>query len=347
MAELLEGADAMRFYLTGAGSDGGAQTDPNLSIGAFRSSTELVALGITVTNPIANISVDFASGFNGPGDGTLEATGADTLRWMAPGGTAGPNVTILNGQSKVLESGGARSKYVRVSRTTATALAGTATITLADILNNAVGWDDVSSAEAAAGDAEYRMVAMKNVSSGPLTSIVARAEVLGTQRMTAGGQLPASGAGTITISSGTFDDWPAAGHALIKTNAPALREIVYYPTRSSTALTVPAAGRARLGTSAAAGAATDTVDAIPGMAIGLDAPSTQPSGTFEAPANESTAPAGVAFSTPIKSDYSDALSVGTLTAGQIHALCLKRDVAAGAVAILSMLFHSKIRWDGA
>lgn len=44
----------IKFYLTGAGSDGGAQADPNLSLGGYRSSTEIVSAQIN--NLFDNIS---------------------------------------------------------------------------------------------------------------------------------------------------------------------------------------------------------------------------------------------------------------------------------------------------
>ena len=81
-----------------------------------------------------------------------------------------------------------------------------------------------------------------------------------------------SGSGTITTATASgFADWPSQGWARIKTSGGTLREIVYYTSRTATSLTVPSAGRARLGSSAAAGSATDTVDAVPGLRIGLEA----------------------------------------------------------------------------
>jgi hypothetical protein len=95
----------------------------------------------------------YVAGANGSGAGSLAATGTDTLAWTPPGGTQGASVTILNGETKTLEGGGAAgpNKYLRVTRTSAAALTGTATVTLADVFGNEFGLDNVSSAEAAAG----------------------------------------------------------------------------------------------------------------------------------------------------------------------------------------------------
>jgi len=46
----------IKFYLTGASSDGGAQADPNLSFGNYRSSSEIV-------DAVSNNLLDDASGF--------------------------------------------------------------------------------------------------------------------------------------------------------------------------------------------------------------------------------------------------------------------------------------------
>lgn len=44
----------IKFYLTGAGSDGGAQTDPNAALGDYRSSTEIV--DATLENLLDHVS---------------------------------------------------------------------------------------------------------------------------------------------------------------------------------------------------------------------------------------------------------------------------------------------------
>src|SRR5688572_24900429 len=122
MPDAMTRADALRLYLSGAASDGGAQADPNAALGNYRSSTEVEVLAATITSPIANVTVDYVAGANGTGSGSLAATGADTLAWTPPGGTQGTAVTILNGETKILEGGSsAANKFIRVTRTSATA----------------------------------------------------------------------------------------------------------------------------------------------------------------------------------------------------------------------------------
>lgn len=328
-------ADALRLHLTGADSDGGAQTDPNQSLGKYRSSTEVVQLGMTITNPISNITILHASGANGVGSGTLAATGGTFLTWEPPGDDQGVVVNIANGETKIIEGLGAPELYLRVTRTSADALVGAATVTLAQVNNNVLGFDDVSSAEAAAGDKEYRCFAIKNHSAGDITGIKFWLNTIGTQRVSATTQLGAAGAGTIAIAAGTFDDWPDSGYCRIQLANGTLREIVYYSSRTSTVLTVPATGRELLGTTAAAGAADDTVDAVPGIRIAKDAPDAQPDGVFEdETGNEGVDPGVGGWVSAIIEG--EALAIGTLTTGQIYGIWIERDVPAAQVAIPSV-----------
>lgn len=272
------GADSLRVYLTGASSDGAAQTDPDLSLGNFRSSTELDFLGKVISNPISNITVDFISGANDPGVGIITSKGVDTLTWTPPGGTEGASVTILNGETKILVGGTDSAKYVRVTRTSAASLAGAASLTLTDIFNNV--YDNISSAEASAGIIDYRAIMFKNDSASGITLLKAYIATFGTQQVSDVADLPGAGAGTIETAA-DFDDWDETGFCRIETSGDVEQEIVYYSSRTSTVLTIPAAGRGLLGTSATAGAATDKIYNVPGIRIGADAPDSQPTGKLE------------------------------------------------------------------
>ncbi len=340
-------ADSLRFYLTGAASHFGAQTNPNSALGNHQSSTEQ-GMSFNRTSPLANITLDLVGQQNSTGNGTLTATGADEVKWTPPGGTQGAGVTILNGETKIVEGGGGVSninKFVRITRTAATALTGTETVAVSNPVNNVTGFDDVTFAEAAAGDTEYRCMAIENVSTVTITNVKARLHLLGTRQTTGVTQLPASGAGSIKTAA-NFNDWPATGYALVKTNAPAVRECVYYSSRTADTLTVPATGRALQGTSAAAGAATDTVDAIPGIAIAKEAPNAQPTGNFQTVANENTAPTAVTFSLPVESDGSDAISIGSLATTEIYGIWMRRVVSAGHQATQNAVQGVLTTWDG-
>lgn len=336
MADEKTHADAVRFYLSGAASHEAAQADPDASIGNYRGTTEWTPLASTVTSPISNVTIGHVAGANGEGAGTLTASGADELKWTPPGGTLGAGVTIANGETKVLEGGTDTDKHVRVTRTSAAALSGTATVTLADSFNNTVGMDNVSSAEAAAGDDEQRGLFLKNESTVAVTLFKAWVKTIGTQRVSAGSQLGASGAGTLAVTSGTFADWDGGadtgGFCRIEEADGTLREIVYYSSRTSTELTVPAAGRELLGTSAAAGAADDKVYCVPGIRLSVETPSHATTGTIENCATESVIPTagGIAWSSAI-SAATAGCTLATLAAGNHHGLRIRRAVPAGMV----------------
>ncbi|MGB0714277.1 MAG: hypothetical protein ACPGXK_00250 [Phycisphaerae bacterium] len=325
-------ADAVRFFLTGASSHDGAQTNPDQSLGNHKSSTPAESVEYAVSSPISGIAINDVARANGLGDGSLQAVGDDTVRWTPPGGTAGENVDIANGETKLIEAGnGEPDKFIRITRNSASALIGTATISIAEKANSVVAGDDVSSAEQASGDTEYRCFCLANVSGANVENVAVLLEKQGTQRNTDSGQLGASGSGTITIT-GSFADWPQSGFAAIKTSGGSLREVVYYSSRTATQLTIPTAGRGLQGTSAAAGAATDTIDAIPAIAIGIEAPASQPSGAFtdNTGSGEGTAPGGVSFSVPLET--AEALSIGTLQPGYTYGIWIKRLVVAGMTA---------------
>ena len=335
MADENTHADSLRVHLSGASSHDGAQTDPVASIGNYRSSTEAEMLAISTASLPANLTVDFAAGANGVGSGSLACPTADTIAWTPPGGSQGPAVTILNGETKVVEGGGGDlGKYLRVSRTSAAALAGTATVTLADVVNNAVGLDNVSSTEAGAGDDEQRGLFLVNGSAAAITDLKLWITTIGTARASGGSQLGASGAGTIAVAAGDFDDWDgdegAGGFCRIETAAGALREIVYYSSRTATELTVPAAGREMLGTSAAAGASDDVIYCVPGIRLALESPSDPTNGYIDDSADEGTIPGGLTWYADIAAG--DNLLLASLDAGDQHGLRIRREVPVGMIA---------------
>ena len=136
--------------------------------------------------------------------------------------------------------------------------------------------------------------------------------------------MPSTGAGTLA-TTGSFASWPSPGYARIVDNAGALREIVYYTERTSTSLTVPAGGRGLLGTSSSAGAADDTVYAVPGIRIAGEAPT---GNQFSIASNENDVPTGLAWTTGIS--RTDGVMIGDMAAGELYGLWLRLQVPAGA-----------------
>lgn len=335
-------ADSLRLYFTGAGSDGGSQTDPDASLGDYRSSTLCTFLDADITNPISNVTVNHVGGANGEGTGYIEALTVNTLAWTPPGGTQGDAVTIANGETKILEGSGAPEKFVRVSRTSATDLSGTATLDLTYTYNDITGFDDVSAAEASAGDVEYRGLMIKNDAANTIKNVTAYIKTLGTNQVSGSAQLGASGTGTITVSVGNFNDWPDSGFCRIENSGGTLREIVYYSSRTSTSLTVPSGGRGLLGTSAGAGASTDIIKAVPGIRIAKEAPS---SDAIQTIANESTAPTGVTWSTGVS--VAGGVAIGDMATLALYGLWVERTVIAGATSQAEVLQNIAFAFDAA
>ena len=396
MADEKTGPDSLRIYHTGASSHAAAQADANASVGNYRASTLATILDIVETNPIANVTVAFASGNNGEGNGSLTATDADTLAYTAPGGTQGAGVAIANGETKIVQDGTTASKYVRVTRTSADNLSGTVTLTYTIPVNNVMGFDDVSSAEATAGDLEQRCLAFVNDhASDAVTAMKFWIISTGTERTADAAQLAASGADTIQ-TTGSLADWDEQGHCRIDLAAAPddwvtetayilgdrvspttpngywyecttagttavgqptwptavgdtvadgtvtwtcrdALEIVYYSSRTDTVLTVPANGRARLGTVAHAGAATDKIRCVPGIRIAKEDPSAQPSGYYENIA-EGGSPASInKWRYAIASTETDVVALATLAAGNQEGLRIQRDIITGHIGLAGVL----------
>ena len=324
MANARTGIDALGIYLTNSQAQGAAQPNADLSLGGYRASTELMRMGYRVSKPVGPLRVDFLSGAQGTGQGKLGANGS-TVYWQPPGGANGNAITIANGETKLV-IGDDTDEAIRITRDSATDLGGEMLLSLKIPFNTAHGLDNISSAERAAGHTSYRALMLRAHGAADVTSIAIWIGTLGTQCVTGAGQLGASGAGTIE-TAGTFADWPDAGWAHVKTSAGATREIVYYTSRTATVLTVPAGGRELLGTTAAAGAADDTVDVVPGIRLALETPS---SDAIQTIANDTTAPIGLTFDEGVTA--ATCLTHATLAQNEELGLWILREIPAVAVA---------------
>lgn len=328
--------DSVREYLTGAASDGGAQTNQALSLGNFRSSTEALSYGIGVTSPISNITIAYASGGNTAGAGSLQCVDANTLQWQdAAGGGYGIAQSIANGQTIILETLTSPGAFIRVTRTSATALApGTATVTLTELTDNVYAGNDVTSAQASSGITSYRATMLRNEASGSITAFLRWIGQLGTAQVSNSAQLAGSGTGTIG-TSGTFSDWPLVGFAQVRSNTGTLKELVYYTSRTNTVLTISSSShRGLLGTSATAGASNDVIYSVPGIAIGLDAAGIQATGSsIQTIASEITAPTGITWSLAVTAADAAVLNIGTLLTTQEIGFWVKRFFPVSSVSL--------------
>jgi len=326
MATAYTRADGVGLYLTGVDLSSTAGTVAG-ALGGARTPIEVAQVEAIITGVMPTIVVEEIGGYPGVGTGQIRAASVDTLAYTPAGGAEGTAVTLTDGVSALLE-GATGSDYVRVCRDGDDDLGDAFDLDLRKVYGGLVGGRDITTAESTAGVNVYSAGIIHNHGEA-VQSATIYLGTLGTQRVTATAQLPGAGAGTITTATANgFADWPAAGWARITTNAPALREIVYYTSRTSTSLTVPAAGRGRLGTAAAAGAATDTVDAVPGIRIAVEAPGAD--GDIQTIANDSTSPTGRTWSTAITS--AAGLTTGNLAPLGNYGLWIHREIPAGAKA---------------
>lgn len=168
MADLGTGADALRVMYSGASVADGRQSDPDACLGGYPSSMRLRCLDADRDGGIPGVRVDFVSGWSGAGWGSLRALGADELAWTPPGGAEGAGVTIAQGESKILGDADG-DKFLGLTRVGGMALGGSEEMTLEQRFNNL--WDNVTAAEQAAGDIEYRAVMLQNGGATAITGL--------------------------------------------------------------------------------------------------------------------------------------------------------------------------------
>lgn len=327
---MLTRADALREYLTGASTAGGAQTDPSLSLGNHRSSTPVVSLGIAIANAVTGAAVDFAGGENGEGVGTLTALDTATLVWTPPGEvSSGVAVPFSGTVTKLLEGLGKPGKFIRVTGTPPFSV-GSAQVTLSHLYESFHGGDNLAAADAAAGITQYRASMLRNDAAFDVLAVKRFVSPLGTPVTSNTGWLSGSGAGSVT-TSGSLADWPERGYAQVRSSGGTLKEVVYYSGRTATVLTVPASGRGLLGTSATAGANTDAITPVPGVAIAVD-PEGVVAGTeaIQTAASQTTAPTGVTWNLGITA--ATGLQIGDMAPGEQVGVWVRRHTPAGMVA---------------
>lgn len=176
MSSARTGIDSLGFYLSDPAGLGGARSD-----------FEHLVLEPIITPGIPSIIVEQVSSACGEGDCQIVASGADALRFAAPGEELGAAVTISDNTSMVLESETA-GKTVRVYRDAlynAADLTGDLRFSLVKGLNNAIGLAD----ETVSGGTRYGCVWLHNRSAAAITGI----EVTGAGAYTVWLEAPSAG----------------------------------------------------------------------------------------------------------------------------------------------------------
>lgn len=326
-------ADALREYFTGATSDGGVQGNPQLCFGNFRSSTEATSLGLVIRTPLVNVSPLYAGGANLSGIGLLKAIDSSHLTWRCPGATQdGPPTAFLGtGDTQIVEALNAPGAYLRVLAS-GPFTPGQSSITLSYLADNVFAMDDVSVANALAGISEYRATMVRNEAASAVIGFQRWIATLGTQRVSDNTQLAGTGAGTIGSSAvSAFQDWPTTGWCRIESLTGTLKEIVYYTAKTTNTLTIPAVGRARLGTTSTAGVNTDKIYPVPGIAIAIDPLGVQAFGTnIQTIISSTTGPIGVTWNLGILP--STGLQIGNMSVNTQVGIWIWREIPPGAVS---------------
>lgn len=146
-------------------SGGAANTSPAAALGGALSTAgggRVLSQTATGLTTLTGVAIDDASG-NAIGAGQLFFDqSAGSLRWTPYGGAAGTPVVVSGGSGRyaIYGGGGAGALYVTVTVGSLPSGDITNTVTIANIANNV--WDDVSKADALAGDTEYRGLYVKN-----------------------------------------------------------------------------------------------------------------------------------------------------------------------------------------
>jgi len=113
------------------------------------------------------------AGRNGPGAGFLQVGAGKLLAWRPPDDTNdGPQVACDVDGDYLLEGADAPDRWLRVRVYADRLIPGTfASVFLRDVFSNAIAGDDVTAAEAAAGDVTTWQLAVTNRGSGTLNRI--------------------------------------------------------------------------------------------------------------------------------------------------------------------------------
>lgn len=146
----------LQFCLSG----GGANTQPNQSLGGYRSTTLIVSETLDNASPMSGVTIDAAAD-NGTGNGQIFFDQSEsTLAWQAPGEILGDPVNVGTSGVYTLFSETQGYIHVTVDAFNLPVADTSATIAIARSMNNL--FDDIDKSESIAGDTEYRCFYIRN-----------------------------------------------------------------------------------------------------------------------------------------------------------------------------------------
>ena len=309
--------------------------------GNWRTSHEIPGLTATGLSNVTGVTIDHAAYMCGAGNGLLEFDVAPTesLRWTAPG-DANPGAWVD------VSGAGAGTQYelysedpdnfLEVTVVFASLPVGDQSDTIALAQPEGIVIPDFEGYEFdGANKTRYHLIPIKN-NDGADTMTDLHVWVVpstdGTDSTTTTTRDATAGALGITSAA----DWPDRSFWVYNSTRTDCRFVFY---RSGNTCYCAAAGAGLRGLAAAAWQIGDSVEVMPEYDIGLDAPAV---GQFESPANEITAPGGVAFSSP--DDYATGLDIGALAAGGIYGVWTRETIVDEAHARASVAPPLYFRW---
>lgn len=326
------GSESIRFFYSGAAADGGTQTDPNASLGAFRSSTRAPETAFTQPRRGAGIRLIWVDPQNLEPAAPRRTwfgrvlSGRTFAQWSPDAADPGAFTFIGADGEYALPGAVTPSRWAEASATYSLLQSAQS---VQDVIEVGIPYhrlfSAVSAAQAAAGVTRYRALFVKNVGAGLLTNVAFGVMTgwLAASNLSSG----YAAAGAVTVKSARDLDaagWPEMGGVWNVVSD----EVLYYSSRTRYELIVPAAGRSFLGSAAAAGNPGDEIRWRPMYRVGDEAPGG--GGSIQSIADEFTAPIGVTF----ERAWDDAMvsNLGDLAAGAMRGYWLREDVPAGAGA---------------
>ena len=173
------GHDALRCFLSGESAD---NTDPDLSLGGFKTSTEVNPLVFMVRGHpgggIRGLTIDSVAGLCEPGNAVLKVAGPNELVFNAPCGATGKKETIAVGETRLVHARD-RSKWARVTRSGPPAVlrAGqSASLSLRESVSNVISGGVLTSPMYW----RFRCIVLYNVGDRPISNIRAWAQPVAT-----------------------------------------------------------------------------------------------------------------------------------------------------------------------
>jgi len=296
--------------------------------GRFATNQRVAVLQSSPTLNVSGLQVVHAEGVNGEGTGRLAfAASGQVVTWQPPGGSAGPAIAVgalgLGDRVAVTGAGDTaaqRSKFLLLERTAASLpVADAADDVSLDLVPGAFA-ARVTGDEASDGVVIYRPFAIRHRGSSPIRAVEIHcgSPAPGVVTTTLAEDL---GTGAAMLRGADLTGWPVHGWVLNVDKD----DVRFFFDRSGNDAAVMNPDGGMRSRTAVAWDEGDELIPMPWVDVGLEAPGG--GNEFDDPATRATAPSGVTFSCPLSAE--DALAIGDMAPGDLHAVWLRIEIPAG------------------